>query len=49
MIHRKNPIPLLDLASEQNFQILNREDTQGDWHILICRNHHIDLNELLSV
>ena len=38
MIHRKNPIPLLDLASEQNFQILNREDTQGDWHILICRN-----------
>ena len=49
MIHRKNPIPLLDLASEQNFQILNREDTQGDWHILICRNHHIDLIELLSV
>ena len=49
MIHRKNPIPLLDLASEQNFQVLNREDTEGDWHILICRNSTIDLNELLSV
>jgi len=49
MIHRKNPIPLLDLANEQNFQILNREDTEGDWHILICKNPTIDLNELLSV
>jgi len=49
MIHRKNPIPLLDLASEQNFQVLNREDSQGDWHILICRNPDIDLSELLRV
>lgn len=49
MIHRKNPIPLIDLANEQNFQILNREDTEGDWHILICKNPTIDLTELLSV
>ena len=49
MIHRKNPIPLLDLASEQNLQVLNREDNEGDWHILICRDPHIDLTELLSV
>ncbi len=49
MIHRKNPIPLLDLASEQNLQVLNREDTQGDWHILICRNPDINLSELLRV
>lgn len=49
MIHRKNPIPLLDLASEQNFNVLNREDAKGDWHILICRNSHIDLSELLCV
>jgi hypothetical protein len=49
MIHRKNPIPLLDLANEQNFQLLNREDTQGDWHILICKNSDIDLTELLCV
>jgi hypothetical protein len=47
MIHRKNPIPLLDLASEQHFQILNTEDTHGDWHILICKNHDINLNELV--
>lgn len=49
MIHRKNPIPLLDLANEQKFQILNREDTEGDWHILICRNPHINLTELIDV
>ena len=49
MIHRKNPIPLLDLANEQKFQILNREDAEGDWHILICRNPHINLTELLNV
>ncbi len=49
MIHRKNPIPLLDLASGQNFQILNREDAKGEWHILICKNPHIDLTELIDV
>jgi uncharacterized protein (DUF2249 family) len=49
MIHRKNPIPLLDLASEQNFQVLNKEDAQGDWHILICKDPAIDLSEFLRV
>ena len=49
MIHRKNPIPLLDLANEQHFQVLNKEDDQGDWHILICKNPDIDLSELISV
>ena len=48
MIHRKNPIPLLDLASEQNFQVLNKEDDNGDWHILICKTHDIDLSEFLT-
>jgi len=43
MIHRKNPIPLLDLASEQNFQVLNKEDEAGNWHILIAKTHDIDL------
>lgn len=47
MIHRKNPIPLIDMASEQNFQVLNTEDEKGDWHILICRAPHIDLSELV--
>ena len=49
MLHRKNPIPLLDLANEQHFQVLNKEDDQGDWHILICKNPDIDLSELISV
>jgi len=48
MIHRKNPIPLLDLASEQKFQVFNKEDENGDWHILICKTHDIDLSEFLS-
>ncbi len=47
MIHRKNPVPLLDLASEQSFQIFNKEDTDGTWHILICKNASIDLSELV--
>ena len=48
MVHRKNPIPLLDLASEQNFQIFNKEDENGDWHILICKTHNIDLSALIT-
>ncbi len=48
MIHRKNPIPLIDLASEHNFKFLNREDENGTWHILICKTHDIDLNQLVS-
>ena len=47
MIHRKNPIPLLDLASEQGFQIFNKEDSDGNWHILICKNTGINLSELV--
>lgn len=47
MIHRKNPIPLLDLASEQNLQTFNEEDADGNWHVLICKNLGIDLSELV--
>jgi len=49
MVHRKNPIPLLDLAREQHFQALSKEDKTGIWHILICTNPDINLNELLDV
>ena len=49
MVHRKNPIPLIDLASEQHFQTLSKEDSNGVWHILICTNPDINLNELLDV
>jgi len=47
MIHRKNPIPLIDLASEQNYQIINHEDNEGNWHILIAKNKDIDLHTFL--
>jgi len=47
MIHRKNPIPLIDLASEQNYQIINHEDSEGNWHILIAKNKDIDLHTFL--
>ena len=47
MIHRKNPIPLLDLASEQGFQIFSKEDADANWHILICKSPSINLSELV--
>jgi hypothetical protein len=49
MIHRKNPIPLLDLANEQHFKVLNREDTKGIWHILISKTSKINLSDHLRV
>ncbi len=49
MIHRKNPIPLIDMASEQGFRVLTKEDAHSTWHILITRNHDIDLEELCDV
>jgi len=48
MIHRKNPIPLLDMASEQKFQVLNKEDEKGNWHILISKVPSINLSELIE-
>ncbi|BAF73223.1 DUF2249 domain-containing protein [Sulfurovum sp. NBC37-1] len=49
MLHRKNPIPFIDLASEQGFQTLSREDETGNWHILIAKNPSVTLEELLRV
>ena len=49
MLHRKKPIPLLDLADERGFQVLSKEDAQGDWHILIAKDPDIDLEALLRV
>lgn len=49
MIHRKNPIPLIDLAQEHNFQVISHEDAEGIWHILITKNPSVDLKEYLFV
>ena len=48
MIHRKNPIPLLDFAKGLNLQIVTKEDNTQIWHILISPNQDIDLHSYLS-
>lgn len=49
MLHRKNPIPLIDLAQEHHFQVLSQEDSRHIWHILIAKDKTIKLNDLLDV
>ena len=48
MIHRKNPIPLIDFAKGLKLQIVSKEDTQQIWHILISPNQDTDLHAYLS-
>jgi len=49
MLHRKNPLPLIDLAKENQFQVLNKEDDSKQWHVLISKNKNVDLNDFLDV
>ena len=49
MIHRKCPIPLIELAKGQAFQVFQKEDTQGVWHILISKDTTLNLKELCDV
>jgi len=49
MLHRKNPLPLLDLAKEHHFQVLSQEDNAKIWHILIAKDKNLNLNDLLDV
>ena len=49
MIHRKNPVPLLQMAKERGHQTLSHEDQNGIWHILITKSKEIDLKDLLDV
>ena len=48
MIHRKNPIPLIEIAKEKSYSYLvkNYNDT---WHILISKESGIDLEDLVDV
>ncbi len=48
MLHRKNPIPLLDFAQERGYAALSKEDEHGDWHIIICTNENADLETLVN-
>jgi len=49
MLHRKNPVPLIDLAQEHHFQVLSQEDPIKIWHILIAKDKNLNLNDLLDV
>ena len=49
MLHRKNPIPLLQMAQERGYTTLSHEESDGVWHILITKAKDIDLKELLDV
>ena len=49
MLHRKNPIPLLDLAKERGYAVLSKEAKEGEWHILIAKDPTIALEAFLGV
>jgi len=49
MIHRKKPIPLIEIAKEKAFVHYEHQDAEETWHILIAKNPHINLQELLDV
>ena len=49
MIHRKNPIPLLELAKEKAFSHLSHEEEENQWHILISKNRQHNLKDFLNV
>lgn len=49
MLHRKKPLPLIDLAKEHQYQVVDQEDDAKEWHILISKNKQIDLTTLLDV
>lgn len=48
MVHIKEPIPLIALAKEHNFNVISKCDSSGIWHILIAKNGDIDLNSCLK-
>ncbi len=49
MVHRKNPIPLIELAKSQGFGVRTHESNTNEWHILISKNSQIVLDEYLDV
>ena len=48
MLHRKEPIPLLALASEHNLNFISKRKNDGSWHILISPNKDALLDELIK-
>jgi TusA-related sulfurtransferase len=48
MLHRKEPIPLLALASEHKLNCISK-NIGKEWHILISPNSEINLEEFLDI
>jgi len=48
MLHRKEPIPLLALASEHNLNFISQQDSSEIWHILISPNSALNLEEYIK-
>ena len=46
MLHRKEPIPLLALASEHRLNNISKEE-DSNWHILISPNSEVNLEEYI--
>lgn len=49
MLNKRNPVPLINLAQKQNFQVLYHGVDESNWHILITPNKKISLEEYLDV
>ncbi len=49
MIHRKYPIPLIELSKSQGFAVYTQESKSNEWHILISKNGEMVLAEYLDV
>ena len=49
MLHRKEPVPLLALASEHNLNFISKFEKDNNWHILISPNNDINLEEFIEL
>ncbi len=49
MLHRKEPVPLLALASEHNLNFTSKLKDDGNWHILISPNSDIELDNFIKL
>ena len=49
MLHRKKPLPLLDLAKKHKLSSYLQEDKNKNWHIIISKNTNEDLSQYIDV
>jgi len=48
MLHRKEPLPLLALASEHKLNYISKNCKNGFWHILISPNIDVTLEDYIK-